>query len=107
MEFFHGETSWSIRAHVLDHNQLLLKLSSLSSLGWVLLQRAILSMCKFDLWFALCLQSIMAVVVPETLVIGLGVLRGVTDLELRGSGDSIPITSSQTALPAKEVCIAK
>ena len=53
------------------------------------------------------LQSIMAVAVPETLVTGLGVLMGVIDLELRGSGDSIPLTSSQTALPAKVICIVK
>ena len=53
------------------------------------------------------LRSIMAVAVPETLVTGLGVLMGVIDLELRGSGDSIPLTSSQTALPAKMIRIVK
>lgn len=49
----------------------------------------------------------MPVAVPETLVTGLGVFMGVIDLKLRGSAESISLTSLQTALPAKEICIVK
>ena len=83
-----------------------MKLSRLSS-GGFFCEELYLACASLTFGFCFGLRSIMPVAAPETLVTGLGVFMGVSDLKLRGSAESISLTSLQTALPAKEICIVK